>query len=91
VNFIIKLLEFTSFDIVMMVIDPMFKRTHFISIYTMVTIEGVTRLLLHNVWKLHSLFTHVILDKRLQFVTYFTKELYCILGIKITSFTVWNP
>ena len=40
---------------------------------------------MHNVWKLHSLFTCVVLVKGLQFVTNFTKELYYLLEIKIVS------
>jgi len=56
-----------------------------------VTAEEAARLFLHQVWKLHSLPKCVILDYRPQFVVRFTKELYCLLGIKLASSTAWHP
>jgi len=49
------------------------------------TAEGVARLFLHQVWKLHSLPKCVISDYGPQFVARFTKELYRLLGIKLAS------
>jgi len=57
----------------------------------MVTAEGAARLFLHQVWKLHSLPTCVVSDRRPQFVARFTRELYCLLGIKLASSMVWHP
>jgi len=48
-----------------------------------ITMERILRLFLYNVWKLHSLLTYVILDKDLQFIVLFTKELYYLLGVEI--------
>jgi len=56
-----------------------------------VTVEGAARLFLYQVWKLHSLSKYVISDRRPQFVARFTKELYCLLGIKLVSSTAWHP
>jgi len=56
-----------------------------------VTVEGAARLFLHQVWKLHGLLKCVISDCRPQFIAHFTKELYCLLGIKLASFTAWHP
>ena len=53
------------------------------------TAEGVARLFLHQVWKLHSFLTCIVSDCRPQFVARFTRELYCLLGIKLVSFTAW--
>ena len=58
--------------------------------HTMVTVEEAARLFLHQVWKLHSLLKCIISDCRPQFVAYFTKELYCLLEIKLVSFTAWH-
>jgi len=56
-----------------------------------VTAEGAARLFLHQVWKLHGLLTCVVSDCGPQFVARFTKELYCLLGIKLASSTAWHP
>jgi len=54
-----------------------------------VTVEGAARLFLHQVWKLYGLSKYVILDYGPQFIAHFTKELYCLLGIKLASSTTW--
>jgi len=68
----------------------MSKRTHFILIYTTVTMESIARLFLHYVWKLYSLSSYVVLDRGLQFVALFTKKLYYLLRVEIASYTVWH-
>ena len=56
-----------------------------------VTVEGAARLFLYQVWKLHGLSKCIISDHGSQFIACFTKELYCLLGIKLASFTAWHP
>jgi len=75
----------------MTVVDAVSKRVHFIPMHTMVTAEGAAQLFLHHVWKLHGLPKHVISDRGPQFVALFTKELYRLLGIRISSSTAWHP
>ena len=87
-NFIIELPKSTGFNTVIIVIDLVSRRTYFIFTYIIVTVESTIRLFLHNIWKLHSLSTCIISDRRLQFVVYFAKELYCILDIKVAFSTV---
>jgi len=58
--------------------------------HTTVTAEGAARLFLHYVWKLHGLLKHVVSNRGPQFVALFTKELYRLLGIRISSSTVWH-
>jgi len=91
VDFVVELPLSSGHDVVMTVIDLVLKRAHFIPTHTTVTAEGAARLFLHQVWKLHSLPKHVVLDCRPQFVTRFTKELYQLLGIKLVSSTAWHP
>ena len=55
----------------------------------MVTIEGATRLFLHNMWKLHRLPEHIISDYELQFMVLFTRELYQLLEIQLAFSTTW--
>jgi len=88
INLFVRFSKFMEFDVIITVVDLVSKRTHFISTYTMVTMEDATRLFLHHVWKLHSLPTQVVLDYRPQFVIIFTKKLYKLLGVKIMSSTV---
>jgi len=81
VDFVVELPESSGHDAVMMVMDAVSKRVHFILTHTMVTVEGAARLFLHYVWKLHGLPKRVISNHRPQFVALFTKELYRLLGI----------
>jgi len=49
VDFIVELLEPTGFDMVMMVVDSVSKKTYFIPTYTIVIAEDTTRLFLHYI------------------------------------------
>jgi len=75
----------------MTVIDSISKRVHFVLTHTMVTAEGAVRLFLYHVWKLHSLPKRVVSDRRPQFVASFTKKLYRLLGIRLSSSIAWHP
>ena len=71
--------------------DSVSKQAHFILTHTTVTVEGVARLFLHQVWKLHGLPKCVISDRGPQFIACFTRELYHLLEIKLASSTAWHP
>jgi len=91
VDFVVELPLSSGHDAVITVVDSVSKQAHFIPMHTMVTVKGVARLFLHQVWKLHSLPKCVVLDRGPQFVAHFTRELYCLLGIKLASSTAWHP
>jgi len=91
VDFVVELPESSGHDTVMTVMDAVSKRVHFILTHTMVTAEGAARLFLYYVWKLHGLPKHVVFDRGPQFMALFTKELYRLLGIRISSSTAWHP
>jgi len=91
VDFVVELPESSGHDAVMTVVDAVSKRVHFIPTHTMVTVEGAAQLFLHHVWKLHGLPKRVVSDHRPQFIALFTKELYRLLGIRISSSTAWHP
>jgi len=57
---VVKLPEFSRYDAVMTVIDSVSKRVHFVLTHTIVTAEGVAKLFLHHIWKLHGLPKHII-------------------------------
>ena len=48
INFVIELPESIEFDIVIIVVNSVSKRAHFISTYTTVTTENAARLFLHH-------------------------------------------
>ena len=75
----------------MTVVDSVSKRVHFVLTHTMVTVEGAARLFLHYVWKLHSLPKQVVSNHGSQFMASFTKELYRLLGIRLSFSTAWHP
>jgi len=91
IDFIVELPLSSGHDTVMTVVDSVSKRAYIILTHMTVTVKGVARLFLHQVWKLHGLLKYVILDYGPQFIACFTKELYCLLEIKLASSTAWHP
>jgi len=91
VDFVVELPLSSRHNAVMTVVDSVSKRAHFIPTHTTVIAEGVARLFLHQVWKLHGLSKYVVLDHGPQFIAHFTRELYHLLGIKLASSTAWYP
>ena len=87
----VELPESSGHDAVMTVVDSVSKRVHFIPMHTTVTAEGVARLFLHHVWKLYGLPKRVVSDCGPQFVASFTKELYRLLDIRLSSSKAWHP
>jgi len=77
----VELPESSRHDTVMTVVDSVSKRVYFVPTHTTVIAEGVARLFLHHIWKLHGLLKHVVSNRGPQFVASFTKELYRLLGI----------
>jgi len=86
---VVELLESFRHDAVMTVVDSVSKRVHFVPTHIMVTAEGVARLFLHHVWKLHGLPKCVVSNRGPQFIASFTKELYRLLGIQLSSSIAW--
>ena len=91
VDFVVELLESSGHDAVITVIDSISKRVHFVPTHTTVTVEGAARLFLHYVWKLHGLPKRVVSDCGPQFVASFTKELYRLLDVRLSSSIAWYP
>ena len=91
VDFIVELPDSTGYDVVMVVVDSVGKRSHFIPTNTTVSALGAARLFLHYVWKLHGLPCHVVSDRGVQFIADFTCKLYRLLGIKLATSTAYHP
>src|SRR5260370_113549 len=75
----------------MVVVDWLSKRIHAIPTITALNSAGVAHLFLENVWKYHGLPKVIISDCGPTFVSYFSKELAKILGIKLSPSTAYHP
>jgi Chromo (CHRromatin Organisation MOdifier) domain len=91
VDFIVELPESSGHDSIMVVVDSVTKRAHFVSTVTTISAAGTARLFLHHVWKDHGLPRRVVSDRGPQFVAEFTRELYRLLGIKLAATTAYHP
>ncbi|GLB35245.1 putative retrotransposable element tf2 155 kda protein type 1-like [Lyophyllum shimeji] len=64
---------------------------HFIPTHTTCTAMGAANLYRKHVWKLHGLPDAFVSDRGPQFVAEFTRELYHLLGIKLSTSTAYHP
>ena len=85
------MISVSGHDAIMTVMDAVSKRVYFIPMHMTVTAEGAARLFLYYIWKLHGLLKHIVSNHGSQFVASFTKELYRLLGIQISSSIAWHP
>ena len=91
VDFIVELPESAGHDSIMVVVDSMTKRAHFMSTLTTITAAGTARLFVQHVWRHHGLPRKVVSDRGPQFVAEFTRELYRMLGIRLAATTAYHP
>jgi len=85
VDFIVELPQSAGHDSIMVVVDSVTKRAHFVSTVTTISAAGAAHLFLTHVWKHHGLPQKVVSDRGLQFIVEFTRELYWLLGIKLAA------
>jgi len=90
-DFIVELPQSAGHDSIMVVVDSITKRAHFVSTVTTISAAGATHLFLNHVWKHHGLPRKVVSDRGPQFVAKFTRELYRLLGIKLAATTAYHP
>ena len=90
VDFISELLESGGYNSIMVAVDSVGNRSHFVKTVTTVTAAGAANLYLQNIWKLHGLPRKVVSDHGPQFVAAFMKELYQLLGIEAVTSTAYH-
>ena len=61
-DFVVKLSKSMEFNTVIIAVNSVFKRTHFIPTHTMVTVEDAAKFSLHHTWKLYSLSNYIVSD-----------------------------
>jgi hypothetical protein len=91
VDFIVKLPESEGKDTVMVVDDSVTKQAHFVDTVITLSAAGTAKLYVQHIWKHHGLPGKALSDRGPQFVTKFMKELYRLLGIKLTAATAYHP
>ena len=91
VDFITKLLVVAGKDAILVVCNRLSKMTHFVATTEATSAEGLARLFRDNIWKLHGLLESIVLDRGLQFVAEFMRELNKMLGIETRLSTAFHP
>jgi len=91
VDFIMKLLVVVEKDAILVVCDRLSKMTHFVATTEGTLVEGLTRLLRDNIWKLHGLPESVVSDRGPQFAAELMRELNRMLGIKTKLSMAFHP
>ena len=91
VDFITELPESYEKDAIMVIVNSVTKRSHFVSTVTTLSAAGTAQLYLWHIWKHHSLPRRVVSDRDPQFVAEFTRELYQLLGVELAATTTYHP
>jgi transposase InsO family protein len=91
VDFIVEPPESHGYDAIMNMVDSVSKRVHCIPTHTTISAKGAALLYYREVWKHHGLPQRVLSDRGSQFIAGFTRELYQLLDIKLTTSTAYHP
>jgi hypothetical protein len=91
VDFIVELPDSAGHNAIMVVVDSVTKRAHFMPTFTTFSAAGTARLFVQQVWKHHDLPHKVVSNRGPQFVAEFTWELYRMLGIRLAATTAYHP
>lgn len=93
IDFITKLPESTErkFTALMVVVDRLTKRAHFIPTFNECDAEQCAKLYMQRVWRHHGAPDQVISDRGSQFDSDFMKEFLRSIGSKTTMSTAYHP
>jgi transposase InsO family protein len=91
-DYIVQLPKTTKgHDAILVVVDRLTKRAHFIPTTTNVTAPETAQLFIDNVFKLHGLPQSIVTDRDTRFVSHFWRSLFGLLGIQLKPSTAYHP
>lgn len=91
VDFIGPLPLSDGYDAIMVVVDKLGKRAHFLRTNTTATAEDTADLFMERVWCLHGTPKKVVSDRGPQFIARFMRRVYERMGIKSALSTAHHP
>ncbi|KAG3029210.1 hypothetical protein PC121_g16654 [Phytophthora cactorum] len=71
-------------DSIWVVVDRLTKRCHFVPTTKKVTTEGVARLFIDHIWKLHGMPTNIVSDRDRKYVSKFWQHVFKSIGTKLS-------
>jgi hypothetical protein len=81
----------TGYDTVLVVVDRLSKRAHFIPTTKSLTAEGAADLFLNNIFKHHGVPRRIVSDKDVKFTATFWRTLHARLGTSLLFTTTNHP
>ncbi|KAL1915429.1 uncharacterized protein VTP21DRAFT_6887 [Calcarisporiella thermophila] len=81
----------SGYDSIIVFVDRLSKRAHFVPTKGTVTAPEVARLFFNNIFRLHGLPRVIITDRDSKFTSSFWQELFKCLGTKLTMSTAFHP
>ena len=90
-DFVMGLPKSKGFDAIWVVVDRLSKQRHFVPCMTTVDAEGLARLFIDNVFRLHGLPDSIVSDRGPQFAADFWRYLCSCLGIATRLSTAFHP
>jgi hypothetical protein len=78
-------------DAILVVVDRLTKRAHFIPTRTNVTAVETAQLFIDNVFRLHGLPRTIVTDRDARFMGNFWRSLFSLLDVKLTPSTAFHP
>jgi hypothetical protein len=80
-----------GYDAILVVVDRLTKRAHFIATRTNVTAVETAQLFVDNIFRLHGLPRTILTDRDSRFVGHFWRSLFNLLDVKLTPSTAFHP
>ncbi|OWZ07833.1 hypothetical protein PHMEG_00019719 [Phytophthora megakarya] len=74
----------TDIELVSNIKKALTKRCHFVPTMKKVTAEGVARLFIEHIWKLHGMPTNIVSDRDRKFVSAFWQDVFKSVGTKLS-------
>ncbi|KAK8918267.1 hypothetical protein KSP39_PZI021328 [Platanthera zijinensis] len=78
-------------SVILVVVDRLSKQTHFMALGHPYTAEGVAKIFLNTVFRLHGLPAAIVSDRDAVFVSDFWLELFRVLQVQLRHSTAYHP